>query len=89
MFAGKKTFVDCASEYLGKGLRGRCNETRSCRNDYVCTRAGQYDLHKRDGACAPSYFVFQVRADGHSEPIPKTQSLYEVKRPKARPSQDQ
>jgi hypothetical protein len=68
VFAGKKTFVECAMQFRQQAVRGVCNESKSCRNDYVCVRAKDYEEGQKNGYCAPSYFLFQVRLDGHPQP---------------------
>lgn len=68
VFAGKKTFVDCAVQFRQPAGRGLCNEHKACRNDYVCVRSQDYIPGLKNGYCAPSYFLFQVRHDGHISP---------------------
>jgi len=58
-----KTFEYCLNTYSQDQGLGLCNKDRACRNDYVCVR-----INKDQGACMPSYFVFQVRQDGHPAP---------------------
>lgn len=58
-----KTFEECLDTYSQDQGLGLCNKDRACRNDYVCVR-----VNKDQGACMPSYFVFQVRQDGHPAP---------------------
>jgi len=55
-----KTFDQCLEEHKEMRARGRCDATHSCRNDYVCMRVSDVE-----GACVPSYFLFQIRVDGH------------------------
>ena len=62
--AGKSTFARCLERHGELKSRGRCNASRSCRNDYVCARIGE----EEDGACVPAYFLFQLRVDGHPAP---------------------
>ncbi|MEZ4744194.1 MAG: hypothetical protein R3B45_17375 [Bdellovibrionota bacterium] len=61
----KTTFTQCIEKAASPGARGICNEERPCRNDFVCVKTSDAS----NGACMPSYFVFQVRLDGH--PVPK------------------
>lgn len=63
------TFQTCLSNFSQEGGRGLCNEDKACRNDYVCGRTWKYDERNRYGACAPSYFLFQVRLDAHPSPV--------------------
>lgn len=62
--AGRSTFARCLERHRDLKSRGRCNASRSCRNDYVCARIGE----EEDGACVPAYFLFQLRVDGHPAP---------------------
>lgn len=64
--AGKITFSDCLTKTIKQYGSARCSEFRSCRNDFVCARSS---LDKNVGYCTPSYFLFQVRLDGHADPI--------------------
>lgn len=57
-----RTFDQCLEATREFASRGRCNHERSCRNDYVCAR-----IDGKDGACLPSYFLFQIRVDGHPQ----------------------
>jgi hypothetical protein len=61
---GKISFSDCLEKTMMRTGRGRCSDERSCRNDYVCARST-----KNEGYCTPSYFLFQVRLDGHIDPV--------------------
>ena len=57
----RKTFDDCAKEHVyGTGLRV-CDAQNPCRQDYVCIRSRKSGV----GACAPPYFVYQLRLDGY------------------------
>lgn len=58
-----KPFEKCL-DGSGKSGRGLCDENISCRNDYVCSRT-----FGGKGNCTPSYFMFQIRLDGHPSPI--------------------
>jgi hypothetical protein len=62
--SGRKNFTECILDAAQPGARGACNETMPCRNDYVCSRVPNSVY----GACMPSYFVFQLRLDGHPSP---------------------
>jgi len=64
-----------------RGLRGLCDETTACRDDYICQRffdisgprATVTSIDKDAGAprspgfCVPTYFLFQMRVDGHAD----------------------
>ncbi len=62
--AGASPFRTCLERHAEHLSRGRCNATRSCRNDYICAHIGS----ATDGACVPAYFLFQLRLDGHPPP---------------------
>ena len=63
-----------------RGLRGLCDETTACRDDFICQRffdiAGsqatptaidrQAKAPRSPGFCVPTYFLFQMRVDGHA-----------------------
>lgn len=59
----KRPFEECFADASLSG-RGSCDENNSCRNDYVCVRT----KGSKKGNCTPSYFVFQIRLDGHPDP---------------------
>jgi hypothetical protein len=72
-------FHSCLEGILSRGMVDTCHSKRSCREDYICqalpyqhpsvaTEAGER-LHKAGvGFCTPTYFLFQLRLDGH--PVP-------------------
>jgi hypothetical protein len=72
-------FHACLEGIIGRGMVDSCHPGRACREDYICqalpyqhpsvpTEAGEA-LHKAGvGFCTPTYFVFQLRLDGH--PVP-------------------
>jgi hypothetical protein len=62
---GKKNFDDCLTEFsIGVGLRG-CDALNPCRDDYICAEG--YEPNR--GVCAPPYFLFQFRVDGHPKSV--------------------
>ncbi len=60
---GTETFESCLEKTLTHYGFGRCNENRPCRNDFVCAKS-----FNGQGYCTPSYFLFQIRLDGHLNP---------------------
>lgn len=59
-----RPFEQCL-DGAGQSGRGACNDDISCRNDYVCGRT----FRSTNGNCTPSYFLFQIRLDGHPDPV--------------------
>ncbi|WP_374028683.1 hypothetical protein [Bdellovibrio bacteriovorus] len=62
--AKKRPFTACLAENTRPGSLQACDEFTPCRSDYICmrTKAGK-------GACIPPYFLFQLRVDGHPDPL--------------------
>ncbi|WP_413287461.1 hypothetical protein [Bdellovibrio sp. HCB337] len=58
-----KPFEQCLDDSVKSG-RGLCNDDYSCRNDYICAKT-----YGGNGNCTPSYFMFQLRLDGHPNPL--------------------
>ncbi len=55
-----RPFADCVrSSANAAGMRA-CDETRPCRDDYICARTGT-----GTNVCLPPYFLYQLRVDGH------------------------
>lgn len=68
---------------VGRGMLDTCSPTRFCREDYIC-QAMPDDLTRgaikpspqalnvlkseKIGFCTPTYFVYQLRLDGHPNP---------------------
>ena len=75
----EKDFHSCLNEIVGRGMVTSCHAEHFCREDYIC-QAMPYPLDGVDtergkavhdagvGFCTPTYFVFQLRLDGH--PVP-------------------
>lgn len=62
--AARRPWIDCVTESSRPaGLRG-CDHERPCRDDFLCARTPE-----SEGACLPPYFLFQLRLDGHPEPM--------------------
>lgn len=68
---------------VGRGLLDTCTIDRPCREDYICQQIPEFlarskhpatperiaSLHARGvGFCTPTYFVYQLRLDGHPKP---------------------
>ncbi|WP_244494943.1 hypothetical protein [Bosea sp. Root483D1] len=66
-------FDDCLSKAVTRGNRGTCSATSFCREDYLCQAIpddvpGATTTVKDYGFCSPTYFLFQMRIDGHPDP---------------------
>jgi hypothetical protein len=72
-------FHDCLDSIVSRGVLDSCHMGRFCREDYICQEL-PYQLKGIDdergraiqeagiGFCTPTYFVFQLRLDGHPTP---------------------
>jgi hypothetical protein len=75
--AGKNDFAQCLSGAIKASLREACDESQPCREDYICQKFVQVrsnpPVAPADGRgyCVPTYFLFQVRVDGHPNPTPR------------------
>jgi hypothetical protein len=75
----ERDFHECLDRIVGRGMVAACDATHPCREDYVCQafptsmpgvdaeRAAILD-RRGVGFCTPTYFLFQIRLDGH--PVP-------------------
>ncbi len=69
---------------VGRGLLDTCSSQRPCREDYICQELPDFlagDRHRVSperlaaaraagvGFCTPTYFVYQLRNDGHPNPL--------------------
>ena len=75
----EKDFHKCLDSIVARGMVDSCHADRFCREDYIC-QAMPYQLKGVDtekgkaiaeagvGFCTPTYFVFQLRLDGHPAP---------------------
>ncbi|MFG1231720.1 hypothetical protein V5F72_05345 [Xanthobacter flavus] len=66
-------FAKCMSASVARGNRPACGEGRFCREDFMCQAlpsnlAGAAAVARDTGYCSPTYFVFQMRIDGHPDP---------------------
>ena len=75
----ERDFHSCLEEVVGRGMVSSCHLGHFCREDYICqllpyqlngvpTEAGQAVVDAGVGFCTPTYFMFQLRLDGH--PVP-------------------
>ena len=75
----EKDFHKCLDSIVGRGMVDSCHPGRFCREDYICqslpyqlngvdTERGRAIAESGVGFCTPTYFVFQLRLDGH--PVP-------------------
>ena len=68
---------------VGRGILNTCSPTRFCREDYICQEMPDFLTgarfgvsaatiaafrEKKVGFCTPTYFVYQLRLDGHPNP---------------------
>jgi hypothetical protein len=66
-------FAACIDSAVRPAPRQACDEDQPCREDYMCQRlepigAKYASTPKRKGYCNPTYFIFQMRLDGHPTP---------------------
>ncbi|MFT5680205.1 MAG: hypothetical protein ACI8RZ_001111 [Myxococcota bacterium] len=72
-------FHSCLAGIVGRGMVDSCHIGRFCREDYICQslphqlssvpdEAGQAVSAAGVGFCTPTYFLFQLRLDGHPTP---------------------
>ena len=67
-------FADCLAASVLRGNRASCDADRLCREDFMCQTlpADVPDaarVRDRVGFCSPTYFLFQMRLDGHPDPL--------------------
>ncbi|MFT3953065.1 MAG: hypothetical protein QM722_01115 [Piscinibacter sp.] len=68
-------FASCLGDSIVRGMRATCSADRMCREDFMC-QALPGDLPEAGrvaglGYCSPTYFLFQMRLDGHPDPRPR------------------
>jgi hypothetical protein len=74
--AASGDFSKCLLGGTSRGLRQACDENTACREDYICQAFYDIDTTAKKvtagkdsrGYCVPTYFIFQLRLDGH--PVP-------------------
>jgi hypothetical protein len=75
----EEDFHSCLSGIVARGMVDGCSASRPCREDYICqrlpwqldsvpTEVGAALSESGTGFCTPTYFLFQLRLDGH--PVP-------------------
>lgn len=67
-------FAQCMDASVVRGNRPTCGAGRFCREDFMCqalppTLPGAAAISADNGFCSPTYFVFQMRIDGHPDPV--------------------
>ncbi|WP_414473817.1 hypothetical protein [Microvirga sp. M2] len=66
-------FRSCLDASIVRQNRQTCGKDRFCREDYICQALpdevpGAAEIRKDWGYCSPTYFLFQMRLDGHPDP---------------------
>jgi hypothetical protein len=72
-------FHECLDQIIGRGMVASCSIEHPCREDAICqalpwqlssvpSTAGQAVAEAGVGFCTPTYFLFQLRLDGHPQP---------------------
>lgn len=67
-------FAQCMDASVARGNRPACSLGQFCREDFMCqalpaTIPGAAAIARDTGFCSPTYFVFQMRIDGHPDPL--------------------
>ncbi len=73
-------FHGCLASVVGRGMVGACSADLPCREDRACqaipwqldampSAAGETLAAAGVGVCTPTYFLFQLRLDGHPPPV--------------------
>ena len=74
-------FHACLEQIVGRGMVATCSAAVPCREDMICQQlpwqlegvpddAGRALTEAGVGFCTPTYFLFQLRLDGH--PVPRS-----------------
>ncbi len=71
--AASGNFAACVQGAVRPAPRQACDAENPCREDYMCQRleplSGSVSTTPRSkGFCNPTYFIFQMRLDGHPSP---------------------
>lgn len=77
-------FHECLEGIVGRGMIDTCHADRPCREDYSCQAlpwqlpgmpdAARAVAEAGVGFCTPTYFLFQLRLDGHPVPVPRVEA---------------
>ncbi|MCB9525246.1 MAG: hypothetical protein H6702_17990 [Myxococcales bacterium] len=59
-----KPFAACIADSSRPTWLAHCDRANPCREDYLCARVP--GLPGDEGACLPTYFLAQIRVDGHA-----------------------
>ena len=67
-------FASCLEDAVVRGNRQTCGGDMFCRDDFMCQALppnlpGVEKVVKKFGYCSPTYFLFQMRIDGHPDPV--------------------
>jgi hypothetical protein len=66
-------FAGCLEKAVVRGNRQTCGGDMYCRDDFMCqalpTSLEGAEKVKDFGYCSPTYFLFQMRIDGHPDPV--------------------
>jgi len=77
----EEDFHACLEQIVGRGMVATCSADVACREDMICQAlpwqlqgvpdaAGRRLAEAGVGFCTPTYFLFQLRLDGH--PVPRS-----------------
>jgi hypothetical protein len=73
--AASGNFASCIENSVRPAPRQACDDENPCREDYMCQRLESLSSSstltstpKGKGFCNPTYFIFQMRLDGHPSP---------------------
>jgi hypothetical protein len=70
--AASGDFASCLDKSIVRTMRQTCGGDQFCREDYMCQELPDglpgSELVKDVGYCSPTYFLFQMRIDGHPRP---------------------
>jgi hypothetical protein len=74
--AATGNIASCIEQSVAPAPRTACDDNTPCREDYMCQRlepltggAPITTTPRGKGFCNPTYFIFQMRLDGHPRPL--------------------